>query len=474
LGNWQMIWAFHQYVSLRRVVLILLDSLLLALSVLAAAKVRFWGQPQEFWSYVELPRFAVQVFTLAGTSQICFYYNHLYDLSGVRPGRERLVGIGRALVAASVILGFLYFIIPALIIGRGVFFITMALVLVFGSLVRMAFDSVWHATALATRILILGTGELASGLAHEFSRRQDLNVQLVGMVETRPAELVPHIRLVGHPVVYSADELEAFVREQRVSRIIVAIEDLRGALPVAKLMKLRLQGVSVEDAHSAMAALTGRVWLRAVRPSWFIFSGGFRRSPILAVIKRAIDLAIALAALVCAAPAMALIAIAVYLDSRGPILYRQLRVGLNGKCFKVLKFRSMSADAEQTMGAQWALPADPRVTRIGRFLRKFRLDELPQLINVLRGDMSFVGPRPERPVFVERLRRQIPYYDERHSVRPGLTGWAQIQYPYGASMEDGLRKLEYDLFYLKSMSMLFDFVIVFHTVRTVLSGRGAR
>jgi exopolysaccharide biosynthesis polyprenyl glycosylphosphotransferase len=239
-------------------------------------------------------------------------------------------------------------------------------------------------------------------------------------------------------------------------------------------VKLKVQGVTIEDAQSTMAALTGRVWLRSVRPSWFVFSDGFRRSRVGMVSKRAIDLVFSLLGLLFSAPIMLLIAVAVKLDSKGPVLYRQTRVGWKGRHFQVLKFRSMRVDAEAENGAQWALENDPRVTRVGRVLRKFRLDELPQFINVICGDMSFVGPRPERPVFVEQLRKAIPYYDERHSVRPGITGWAQVQYRYGASVEDAYRKLEYDLFYLKNTSILFDCAILFQTIRIVLDGQGGR
>jgi exopolysaccharide biosynthesis polyprenyl glycosylphosphotransferase len=240
------------------------------------------------------------------------------------------------------------------------------------------------------------------------------------------------------------------------------------------LVNLRVRGVPVEDAHTALAALTGRVWLQAVQPSWFVYSDGFRRSRLNAVLKRVLDLCFGVMGLILSAPLMGLIAAAVRLDSKGPVFYRQTRVGQGGRLFEVLKFRSMRLNAEEENGAQWAQEDDPRVTRVGKVLRKYRLDEIPQFINVIRAEMSFVGPRPERPVFVEQLREQIPYYDERHSVRPGITGWAQVQHSYGGTLEDSVRKLEYDLFYLKNMSMLFDCAIVFQTVRIVLFGRGAR
>jgi exopolysaccharide biosynthesis polyprenyl glycosylphosphotransferase len=239
-------------------------------------------------------------------------------------------------------------------------------------------------------------------------------------------------------------------------------------------VSLRVRGVYVEEAGSALSALTGRVSLRAIKPSWFVFSEGFRRSRLQEAIKRVFDLVFATVGLILSLPIMLAVAAAVRLESRGPVIYRQVRVGRMNRNFDVLKFRSMVENAEGANGAQWAAENDPRVTRIGQFLRKYRLDELPQFFNVIRGEMSFVGPRPERPCFVDELRQTIPYYDERHSVRPGITGWAQVRYRYGATVEDSFNKLEYDLFYLKNMSLAFDTAIIFATIRIVMGGMGAR
>jgi sugar transferase (PEP-CTERM system associated) len=268
--------------------------------------------------------------------------------------------------------------------------------------------------------------------------------------------------------------METIAKQHGVSRIIIALDDRRGVLPTRALVTLKVQGVRVEDASSALSALTGRVPLRAVQPSWFVFTDGFHRSRWNDFLKRVLDLTAGIVGLILSLPVMILVALAVRLDSKGPCLYRQTRVGRMGKCFDVLKFRSMRMDAEQPGMAQWATENDPRTTRVGGFLRKYRLDELPQFLNVIRGEMSFVGPRPERPSFVEDLRKAIPYYDERHSVRPGITGWAQVQYRYGASAEDAFNKLEYDLFYLKDMSLTFDIAIIFRTIHIVLGGFGAR
>jgi sugar transferase (PEP-CTERM system associated) len=469
-----MVRIFSQYVSVKSILLVLLESVLITFSVLCGVKLRFWSDPAAFQDYTALPDFAFQCLIIVVIFQLCFYYNDLYDLNTVRRRSEQLIRSGQSVGAACLILGLLYFLVPTLLIGRGVFFITLALVVTSVFVSRTLIDSAWQASATPQNALILGTGGLAQAVAQELTLRGDLGIHLVGFVETTVPNGGSREAVFRHRVVGSADELQSIAREHRVSRIIVATEDRRGVLPIRDLAKLRLQGIHVEDAQSAVASLSGRVWLDTVHPSWFVFSDGFRRSRVTTGLKRAIDAMLGLAALLCSLPIMLVVAIAIVLDSRGPILYRQVRVGLSGKTFEVLKFRSMREGAEDLNGAQWAQENDPRVTRLGRFLRKVRLDELPQFVNVIRGDMSFVGPRPERPVFVAKLRQIIPYYDERHTVRPGITGWAQVQYSYGASVEDAMRKLEYDLFYLKNMSILFDCAIVIQTVRIVLFGRGGR
>jgi exopolysaccharide biosynthesis polyprenyl glycosylphosphotransferase len=275
------------------------------------------------------------------------------------------------------------------------------------------------------------------------------------------------------PVLGASADIESIVADHEITRIVVAIESLHGE-PIQDLIRLRVQGLRVEHAHMTIAGLTGRIWLEAVQSSWFLFSNGFRRSRWTLAWKRGFDLIVGLSGLLVSTPIMILVAIAIRFDSPGPIIYRQTRVGFKGRLFELLKFRSMRVDAEVGTGAQWAQEQDPRVTRLGRILRKYRLDELPQFINVIRGEMSFVGPRPERPMFVEQLRKEIPYYDERHMVRPGLTGWAQVEYQYGSTIQHACRKLEYDLFYLMNMSTLFDSAIALKTIRILLSGRGSR
>lgn len=467
-----MIQIFSQYFPIRTLLLAVLETLIVAIAVVCGAKLRFWNDPAEFEAYIHLPVFGLQLIPVIGVFQVTFHYAKLYDFSDIRPRIEDTLRVWQSIGTAALILGTLYLLFPPLLIGRGVFAISLGLIPLFMLANRFILERAWRFASPPKRILILGAQELGIVVSREFCRRQDLNVKVVGFINGDQS--VHAAEIAEMPVLGDITSVEQVVRDYRVSRIIVALEDRRGNLPIRDLVKLRLAGIRVEDVHSTMAALTGRVWLETLRPSWFVFSEGFRRSRSTLLIKRMIDVLISCAFLILAFPFLVIIAVAIRLESRGPVIYRQKRVGACGKLFNVLKFRSMAVDAEAKHGAQWASADDARATRVGRFIRRYRIDELPQVINVLRGDMSFVGPRPERPVFVDSLRQKISYYDERHSVRPGITGWAQVSYHYGASAEDALRKLEYDLFYLKNLSIFFDCAIILRTIRIVLMGEGSR
>jgi sugar transferase (PEP-CTERM system associated) len=466
--------VFDRYISRKSVTLAVVESGLIALALLCGARLRFWQNDLGFQTYITGPEFLSQALTFVAIVQICFYYCDLYNLAAIRLPNDRFIAVGQSLGSACLLLGMLYFVFPNLVLGRGVFFISVALLPAFILVNRVALDRIWRAAAPAQNVLVLGTGKLASVVASTLAQRPDLNIRVVGFAATPDLNGVGGT-MAGLPVLGTTEQVAEIVQRNGVGRIVVALEDRRnGALPIQHLVRLRVEGIQVEEAHSAISALTGRVWLDTVKPSWFVFSDGFQRSAWTLVVKRALDLACGLIGVVVTFPAMLLVALAIRLDSKGPIFYRQTRVGLRGRPFQVIKFRSMRIDAEESGRAKWAVTNDPRVTRVGRFLRKYRVDELPQFINVIRGEMSFVGPRPERPVFVKELRKQISYYDERHTVRPGVTGWAQVQYEYGSSVEDAARKMEYDLFYLKNMSVAFDLAIIFDTVRIVLTGQGGK
>jgi sugar transferase (PEP-CTERM system associated) len=322
------------------------------------------------------------------------------------------------------------------------------------------------------RVMILGTGEQARQACRDITAHHPLEYVVVGFADEDPARIGTVVAM-GIRILTDFRSLEESCW-RRADRVLVALDEKRGRLPLEPLMQLRLRGIEIEEATSFFERISGKIGVETMLPSWLIFSDGFRSSPARRAGKRFVDLLLSSALLILAAPLMALLAIVVRLDSRGPALYRQRRMGRNGREFEVLKFRSMAQDAEELSGPTWAHKNDPRVTRVGKVIRKLRLDELPQLINVVRGEMSFVGPRPERRHFVEQLEKIIPYYSLRMAVRPGITGWAQVSYGYGATVEESLEKLKYDLYYIKNSNPLFDLWITLKTFKVLLSGSGAR
>ncbi len=318
---------------------------------------------------------------------------------------------------------------------------------------------------LRERVYILGNGERAERLVRGLGQRAALGLEIVGSSSDLEGEVTRES---------VASHLKRLALQGRVHRVIVAFPDRRNTLPVEELLDLRLSGVKVEDATSWLEKISGRIEVDQLYPSWLIFGEGFRFSTFFRLVRRVVNFSVALVGSLLSLPLLPFIVLAIKLDSPGPSLYRQGRVGPRGKIFHCYKFRTMRQDAEADIGATWALDSDPRITRVGKFLRTSRLDEIPQLWCVLKGDMNFVGPRPERPEFVEWLSKEIPYYGVRHVVRPGITGWAQVQYKYGNTLEDAREKLQYDLFYIKNASLGLDFLILFQTVKIVLLGRGAQ
>jgi sugar transferase (PEP-CTERM system associated) len=403
--------------------------------------------------------------------QICLYYNDLYDLTVVHSNRELLVRLLQAAGAASIILGFLYFAVPTLEIGRGIFLSSILLFLVAILGWRLLINAIAALRRLEEHILIVGTGPTARLVARQILSQHDYGYRVVGFIGDDPALLGQ--RIVNPCVVGLAGDIGRIVERERIDRIVVGLSDRRGTLPIQELLSAKLSGIRVEDATTTYERLTGKILVDDLRPSWLIFSDGFRASRSSRLIKRGLDVVFSFIGFVVSAPLMALTALAVWLESGRPILYRQERVGQGGTMFTLYKFRSMRIDAESGT-PMWARDDDDRVTRVGGFIRKARLDELPQFWNVLRGDMSFVGPRPERPYFIAQLTEAIPFYQQRHAVRPGLTGWAQVKYRYGSSVEDALEKLRYDLYYIKHLSVIFDLTILIDTVKVILFRQGAK
>jgi sugar transferase (PEP-CTERM system associated) len=437
----------------------------------AVALAAFLRLGDEAWRLVVEESALLKGLVIAFVVQTCLYYGELYDLRIVSDRRVLFIRILQALGASSLILGLLYYLVPELVIGRGVFLLAAALVLMLVIGWRVAFEWLTGQVAPRERLLLVGTSAASVALARELhERRHDLGVRIIGFVDTDPAR-------VGEPVVNPSvigviDDIPRLVAEHKVDRVVLSLADARGRLPMDRLLQMKLDGVMFDHLASVYEEYTGKIAVENLRPSWLIFSEGFRKSPALVAAKRAVDLALAGVGLLLAAPLMLLVALAIRLTSPGPVLYHQQRVGQHGRVFTIHKFRSMRVDAEARTGAVWARNDDDRVTPVGRLLRRTRLDELPQLWNVLVGEMSFVGPRPERPEFVAQLTDQIPFYGLRHVVKPGITGWAQVYYTYGASVEDALEKLQYDLFYIKNLSLALDAFILLKTVQTVVLRRG--
>jgi sugar transferase (PEP-CTERM system associated) len=380
-----------------------------------------------------------------------------------------LVRIIVALLLAAVVLAFVQFLL-GLEVRRMLWAGSFSIVLVGLFATRALLACFIDHDAFSRRVLVYGAGDRAARLM-KFRRRSDRRGFTIVAFVPAPGEkvFIEESRLVN----LEGRFLE-WAREQGVDEIVVAMDDRRRGFPIAELLKCRFAGIAVVDLVSFLERETGRVAIDLVNPSWMIFSDGFGASMSPRFWSDAFDVVVAFLMLIPAAPIMLVTALAVLLEDGGPILYRQRRVGHMGRIFEVLKFRSMIKDAEADGKARWAGQRDSRVTRVGAVLRKLRLDELPQLLNVLRGDMSIVGPRPERPEFVERLEQTIPYYHERHFVKPGITGWAQMCYPYGSSDEDTIAKLQYDLYYIKHKSLVFDLMVMLQTAEVVLWGKGAR
>jgi sugar transferase (PEP-CTERM system associated) len=401
-----------------------------------------------------------------------FYLYDLYDFVVMNDRRELVLRLVQALGLAWVALALVFYAVPGLMIGRGVSLIALPLAL--GLMVgwRVSIHWLLGHPMIGERVLIVGSGDPAREIAQEILDRPDAGYRVVGFVDNRP-ELVGH-SILNPKVLGLTAEMPALVRRESVDRIVVAMGERRGQFPTQHLLDLSLSGgVEIEECASFYERLTGRVHLEMMRPSWLIFSGRGRQSRLASALRALVHRGVALFGGLVSLPVALLTALLIKLESPGPVLYKQERVGENGRTFTIMKFRSMRSDAERD-GPVWAQASDARVTRVGRVIRKIRVDEIPQFWNILKGEMNFVGPRPERPHFVRQLAEEIPFYEQRHLTRPGLTGWAQIKYPYGASVEDARQKLQYDLYYIKNQSLLLDAIILFETVKTILFGRGGR
>jgi sugar transferase (PEP-CTERM system associated) len=460
---------FGHYIPRSFIVLGFFEFLVLILSVYLGVWLRFMDEPDGIATVEPIIGKAV---LFAVVMLIAMVAVGLYQ----RNFRQGVVGMQLRVVISAllalIMMAVIFYAFPGTFLGRGVFGLAFGIAVVGVVLTRLGFFALVNQDTLKRRVLVLGAGKRAMAIAG-LRRKSDMRgCQIVGYVHV-PGE---HDEVDSKLVIRRDTTLLELAGPLKVDEIVVAVEDRRKNFPVQEILDCRMGGIEVIDILTFIERQLGRVELRLLHPSWLIFSDGFRYGVMRVITKRAFDVAASLLVLAVTWPFMVLAALAIFLESggRGPIFYRQVRVGENWRLFQLIKFRSMRVDAEADGVARWAQKNDRRITAVGAFIRKTRIDELPQLFNVLKGDMSFVGPRPERPTFVEQLSGQIPFYAERHRVKPGITGWAQISYAYGASEEDAKQKLQYDLYYVKNYSLFLDLLILLETAEVVLWGRGAR
>ena len=454
----------------RTILLILAEAGLVYGAIIAAVYLRVGviDAPEELITKHGYLKAAVATFFCLAS----FYLFDLYDFLVMHDRRELVLRLVQALGLAWIALAFWFYMYPALRFGRGISLIALPLALSLMVSWRVSIHWFLGHPDFGERILIVGSGNLAVELAREVLNRPDAGYRIAGFVGT-DAELLGK-SLINPRVIGLTEDLDKIVKRENIDRIVVAMGERRGQLPTSKLLQLSLAGqVTIEEGASFYERITGRVSLNMLRPSWLIFTGRGRQKKVAGLARTAVHWLVALLGAILSLPIVLVTAILIKLESRGPIFYKQERVGKNGRTFVLAKFRSMRVDAEQD-GPVWATKRDSRTTRIGRVIRKIRVDEIPQFWNILKGEMSFVGPRPERPHFVAQLADAIPFYEQRHLIAPGLTGWAQIKYPYGSSIEDARQKLQYDLFYIKNQGLILDAIIIFETIKIILFGRGAQ
>jgi len=458
---------FRHYVPLNLLLLILIEALILGGAIFLGVSARFLDGVISTELQPLLPKALTFTLIMLGLMTAA----GLYDLEchlGIRALLNRLgLSFGLGLVAMSLI----FYFFPGLLVGRGAFLLSFGMALLGILASRMLFLRWTCIGALKTRVLVIGTGSRAAHVETLLSKRGSVsNIQVMGYLPMGGSHhFVDHDRILD-----TAETLPELATRLQINEIILAVRERRGGMPVDELLECKLRGINVIELSTFFERENGHLQLDSMNASWMILAEGFNQGMLRDTVKRLFDLLISSAMLVITLPVMALTALLIKLESPGPVLYRQERVGQGGHPFTILKFRSMRSDAEQDGKPRWASQNDSRVTLVGRFIRRTRIDELPQIFNVFFGDMSFVGPRPERPYFVQDLTQQIPYYGIRHTVKPGITGWAQVRYPYGATVEDALHKLQYDLYYVKNHSLFLDLTILFQTVQVVLWGKGVR
>ncbi|NTU49818.1 MAG: TIGR03013 family PEP-CTERM/XrtA system glycosyltransferase [Desulfobulbaceae bacterium] len=455
---------------------IVIDAILAVVALFSAATVRF-GYNHVSQRLLEPATTAITIIVIV----VLLFSSHLmevYDQNKNRTKRALLINIAFGTITSFALFSVIYYLSPDLMLGRGVLFISLCLF----AILQFCWHSLYligkNRSRFSQRVLVLGTGALAAQIGEMISSNMhsftltgyatcNIDPKVDGSERTQLG--VPQDMILGN-----CDSLLAIAQRVQADVIVVALDERRGVFPLRDVLTCKLNSIQIMDAPSFYELIQGKLMLESITPSWFIFSSGFRRTTIFSISKRVIDIILALIGLLITLPFFPLIALAIKFDSKGPVFFRQERVGDKEKRFVLYKFRTMGQDAEKGTGAVWAEKNDPRITKLGRFFRGSRIDEIPQLYNVLKGEMSFVGPRPERPEFVEKLKQIIPYYSKRHFIKPGLTGWAQVRYRYGSTVDDAVEKLRFDLYYIKNICPSLDTLIFFETIKVVLFGFGGR
>ena len=457
-----MIRLFNVYYPVRTLVLLIGEALIVWTSFLLGA---VYELREDSYLVLNYEGGYLKILGVTLLVLLCSHWLDLYDTARLQTKGELYFRLLMVPGVLAFVLAAIAYVRPNYLLGNGssavgLLILTVAL---FGW--RLGFTWLVQLPILVERVYVLGDGERAQRVVQGLRQNPEIGVEIASW--TGKMEGAVTLEAI-------AAHLMEVVEKQKVHRVIVATPDRRGTVPMKELLELRMRGVKIEEATSWLEKINGKIEVENLNPSWLVFGQGFRRGNIFVVVRRVLSVVISLVGLILALPLFPFIMLAIYFDSKGPIFYIQTRVGKGGHNFKVVKFRTMQPDAEAATGPKWAGNHDPRITRIGKFLRSSRLDEIPQLWCVLKGDMAFVGPRPERPEFIEMLSKEIPYYGVRHMVRPGLTGWAQVRYKYGSTVADAREKLQYDLFYIKNASIGLDLLIMFQTVKTVLLRRGAQ
>jgi sugar transferase (PEP-CTERM system associated) len=479
-----MVTLAQQMIPRRKLLLLMSETMLFVAVVIVGTSVPPFSthsflllEPSE-----DLLRGLATSLTIAIICQASLSYNDLYDWK-IAQNRANLANrLVHSYGYALVMLGFLALVAGPLFYLPGInnlndetwkliVLVGIAFVLVFGF--RHAFHWFFYKWRFGERVIVLGSSQEALTLARMIQENPMAGFEMIGIVEEAGQPKLD-LREDDPPVICTLEGLHTKCREDGISRAIIALKERRGKFPVDALLKCRMDGVIIEERDAMYERLTGKLAVESMRPSYLIYGRGFAKDPLTLALKRVLDILASGTGLILSLPICVLTIIAIKITSRGPICFVQERVGEDGESFRLIKFRTMRPDAEAKSGPVWAQQNDDRVTKIGKFLRTTRIDEIPQFLNILGGQMSFVGPRPERPHFVDQLKRDVPFYPLRHTVKPGLTGWAQVSHAYGASIEDAQEKLRFDLYYIKNMSLLFDVNIILRTVAVILRGQGAR